>query len=310
MCDPSILIVCTPSIDIITESKKVTDSATFSVNGNVELTPFTRQMTGGSGFNTAKTLATYITHMTSRINVGFCGAVGGNDAFSEKIITEAKKLGIALHLNCSCNPELHSAVCKVNVCGDQRSLDFIGSAGMDMPELFMCQLPTYDMIYITAYAVKQYTASIRRYIESASFSGSIVLNTSSIDALNYIFSHDHTSRLMKLLVSRADFIIGSDPEFQVLDNNCEYRASTLITNGPGPVVVTDTVDHANAHLEVPVVNDIVNCNGAGDALASGFLYGILSGKTMEEAASIGIDLARLVIRRFDNSLTELPLDEM
>ena len=58
------------------------------------------------------------------------------------------------------------------------------------------------------------------------------------------------------------------------------------------------------HVPATVVEQVVDTTGAGDFWAAGFLYGLLSGKSMQESGTIGALLGGAVVACEGTALSE------
>lgn len=83
-------------------------------------------------------------------------------------------------------------------------------------------------------------------------------------------------------------------------HNTSRPRVVLITQGTLPTVVVSSDDPENVRtFPVDRLKDeeIVDTNGAGDAFAGGFLAGIISGKTLDEAVIVGHKLSQISVKQ-------------
>ena len=85
---------------------------------------------------------------------------------------------------------------------------------------------------------------------------------------------------------------------------------TLLGAGPDALIVKRGIEGADVHLvsgEVihgaPFPVEVYNTLGAGDAFASGFIYGNLSGWSWEKSARLGNATGAIVVTRHGCALT-------
>lgn len=110
---------------------------------------------------------------------------------------------------------------------------------------------------------------------------------------------------IRALLSRAHVAIGTEEETvaAAAAADLETAIATLRAAGPETLVIKRgprgaTVIDADRRIDVPAfVVDVLNVLGAGDAFASGFLYGCLQGAPPERAARIGNASGALIVTR-------------
>jgi len=144
-------------------------------------------------------------------------------------------------------------------------------------------------------------AAVHHAVELARESGSRV--AIAINSVNVV-SQNQAGFLA--LIQKGDIIVGDESEFATLlgTKSIEESAKKLndlgitasITAGAkGAYVVDNGTTSFIPSLKVPK-EKIVDTNGAGDAFASGFIYGLANGKTVVEAGQQGGTWAAAVIQ--------------
>lgn len=110
----------------------------------------------------------------------------------------------------------------------------------------------------------------------------------------------------RTLIARADIAIGTEEEVVAATgaDDAQEGAATLLDAGLPALILKRGVDGAvvcrrgDPPVEVaPFRVDVLNVLGAGDAFASGFLYGHVHGWTLEEAARFGNATGAIVVTR-------------
>ena len=71
----------------------------------------------------------------------------------------------------------------------------------------------------------------------------------------------------------------------------------VITDGPNSVILAQ--DHKVIEYPVPKIpqENFIDTNGAGDAFAAGFIYGLVYDKSIEECVKLGCKMAEIIIGR-------------
>jgi len=102
----------------------------------------------------------------------------------------------------------------------------------------------------------------------------------------------------------TDYFLPNDEQLRGLTGaaNLEDAAAALLARGVGCVAVTCGGDGAlvatttGTHRAPAFEVDVVDTTGCGDAFSAGFLTGVLSGRTPEEAAVLGNATAAQVVQ--------------
>jgi ribokinase len=120
-------------------------------------------------------------------------------------------------------------------------------------------------------------------------------------------------RVLKPLINRTSVFMPSQGELQLLTGKNDYRkgAEALLCKGVGVVAVKlggqgcyVTNGKENRLIE-PFKVKVVDTTGAGDAFCAGFLYGLISGKSLYECGRIGNFVASRCIMKI-GARTGLP----
>ena len=106
---------------------------------------------------------------------------------------------------------------------------------------------------------------------------------------------DKRDLILKLL-PKIDVLFGNEYEFDALHLDTNRLTKTICVKTCGKQGVELYMSDNQYHFDVTPVSDIVNTNGAGDAFASGFLTGYLSGKAFDECVKIGHQIAQNVLQ--------------
>lgn len=101
-----------------------------------------------------------------------------------------------------------------------------------------------------------------------------------------------------LLANEAeiDALLGTQQPDEIALKLADYDILAAVTFGADGAHLFDHTARAHVPAQKLAAEDIVDLTGAGDQFAAGFLAGLHQGKSMEEAAQMGIVAASAVIR--------------
>lgn len=271
-----VLVIGAINIDInIQSNKPYTMHDSNVVNRTINI--------GGVGGNIAQNLA----RLGAQVD---CLTILGSDSFSHDIMAQFQKLGIAYNQSFITD---HNSNLYISVLDEQGDL-LIGLNDMKSIDALTPELLATKFDYING------------------FDTIVIDNNLTEEAIRYILQHFHDKFLVMDAVSseKAHKLLGAfDYVNLVKMNNLEYetifkgkpklqnsifdlvdkKLQLLITNHHHKIVL-HTAQKTYKKTPIPCKN-IVSTSGAGDALLSGYLYGLLIQKEPEEALQIGIDLA-------------------
>ncbi len=139
-----------------------------------------------------------------------------------------------------------------------------------------------------------------------------IQNAFSLESPPMIKANSH--RLFALLESgKIDVLFGNESEFEALEalpenlvNDGLVRICVLKKGAQGATVFYKSTSKYSARLDrvgVPAIKcDVLDTTGAGDYFAAGFLFGLSSGKPIDDCGRIGAQLATRVISKFGASV--------
>lgn len=128
-------------------------------------------------------------------------------------------------------------------------------------------------------------------------------NTLTALALSSVFKVNKQKNEIFKLLPKIDILIGNEKEFEALfdENNTihiinklknMHLTSLFTMSGKGAFVV----NKKNViYVPAPLVDNMVDQTGAGDAFAGGFLYGFTHGYSLQDAAKIGSGAAKSIL---------------
>lgn len=244
---------------------------------------------GGSAANTIHGLARL------GIETAFIGHVG-KDKTADFFRQDMLKAGINPLLFSS---ETASGIAHAFVTADgERTFATCLGAAIELSETHLEEklFVGYDYFYIEGYLV-QNKALLKRAIEMASKAGLKV----AIDLASFNVVEEQRDFLNELLNGKIDIVFANEEESKALTGLAPEEALNSIAERCEIAVVKvgkegSLIKHngQTIHIEAIAANAI-DTTGAGDMYASGFLYGISSGLSIDKAGRIGSLLAGNVI---------------
>ncbi|MFD1342679.1 adenosine kinase [Litorisediminicola beolgyonensis] len=112
----------------------------------------------------------------------------------------------------------------------------------------------------------------------------------------------HRDDFLRLIAEELDFVIGNEAEIRALYQEGDLETDLEQVAALCPLVVCTrsgdgvTILREGTRTDVPVEKVVpVDATGAGDQFAAGFLYGLVTGRSMEEAGRMGCIAAGEVI---------------
>ncbi|NDV64150.1 adenosine kinase [Bacteroides sp. 224] len=247
--------------------------------------------TGGAAGNTIHALA------CMGASTGFIGKIG-NDEYGAFFKKSLEKHGIEDKLQLSSLPSgIASAF--ISPDGERTFGTYLGAAAtLKAEELSLEMFKGYTYLYIEGYLVQDHDM-ILRAIELAKEAGlQVCLDMASYNVV------EAEKEFFGLLVNKyvdilfaneeeAKAFTGKEPNeaLDVLAKMCSVAIVKVGAQGSYIRKGTEVV-----HVQAMPVKKVVDTTGAGDCFASGFLYGLTGGYSLEKCAKIGSILAGNVIQ--------------
>jgi ribokinase len=258
---------------------------------------------GGSAANTIYGLARL------GISTGFCGAVG-DDADGKNLLKDFEKVGTdTSRIVVKPKAKTGSVLC-LSDRGGRRSLYVQPGANsqLDLADLDLDYINQADIVHLTSFANdSQFQLSlglIARLDKSVrlSFAPGNIYATKGLNTLSPFLSRTHLlfvnqSELQE--ITQGDIKSGAK---KCLKAGCR---TVVVTLGKGKKIDKTTAvayirDADNEYIIEASDPDLaaeVDTTGAGDAFATGFLYGVVKGKGLAECGRLGDFMAKLCISR-------------
>lgn len=254
------------------------------------------EMSGGSAANTAYGLASL------GGKAGFIGKISA-DRLGEAFNRDLDTVGVKFFPGVTCKTE-DTGRCLIVVTPDgNRTMNtFLGAASLlDAADISKSAVQSAAVVLLEGYLFDKDAAkdAFRTAAEYAHAAGRKVALT-----LSDSFCVDrHRADFLSLVKNDIDILFSNEDELKALyqvksindglhrlREDCEFAAVTR--NEHGSVVIDgDEV----VIIDAEPVDSVVDATGAGDMYASGFLYGFVRGKPIEQCGKIGSMVASEVI---------------
>lgn len=266
---------------------------------------------GGSAANTIYGLAKL------GVNTGFIGVVG-NDTKGKTLVNDFQRVGVDTgQIRIKGGAETGSVLCLSDRLG-RRSLYVSPGANnlLTMDDLDLTYISQARMLHISSFANDRQFQILLELINGlapstkVSFTPGAIYAAKGLKALSPILSRTYTLFVNQNEIHQLtgeDIINGAE---MCLGQGCRIVTVTLgkgmkLTLGKGnsqrAVNATGYIrDAENEYAIEPTSQDIgqeVDATGAGDAFATGFLYGLLNGKGLKECGRLGDIVAQFSITK-------------
>jgi sugar/nucleoside kinase (ribokinase family) len=258
---------------------------------------------GGSAANTIYGLARL------GVSAGFCGAVGDDD-YGRTLLQDFQRVGVdTSQIRIKNGAKTGTVLCLSDQLG-RRSLYVVPSANslLAMDDLNITYINRAGMLHLTSFADE---AQFRVALELVGKLDSSVKLSFAPGALYAAKGLKNLAPILKrsylLFINQSEMqqLTGKDVTAGAeicLKQGCQIVVVTLGTGGK--IKKTNAVgyvrDAEQEYIIEPLRQDIgveVDTTGAGDAFATGFIYGLLKGKGLEECGHLGNLVARFSITK-------------
>ncbi len=244
---------------------------------------------GGSASNTITSLA----HLG--VKTGFIGKIGkdGSGQFYKNDMIER---GVVPNLLEGDLPS-GSAIAFISADGERTFATYLGAAATLAPEDLTAEMfAGYTIFHVEGYLVQSY-ALIEKAMRLAKDAGCYV----SIDLASYNVVEDHHAFMHQLVENYVDIVFANEEESNAFTGKeplealkeiaLKSKVAIVKTGSKGALAMCD-----GQIAEVPAIPvSCIDTNGAGDAFAAGFLYGITQNCSLATCATMGTILAGNVV---------------
>jgi sugar/nucleoside kinase (ribokinase family) len=267
----------------------------------------TTQELGGSSMNAIRTLAAL------GVKTSFAGTVG-HDTYGELIQTRMSALGIASHLQ---KADAHTGLCFILVTPDgERTMNTSLGASCLFDESIVPgkEIEKAQIFHFSGYqwANPGQIRAIKRALEIAKASKTLI----SFDLADPFVVRNCRQEFTSLIQDYADIVFANREESVLLyESTPEVACSRIAETGAIAAIKLGAegalIGRGTERIPIrPVPTHVVDTTGAGDMFASGFLYGLTHGKSLEATGKIAAVLASDVISRLGATVSENALRQV
>jgi sugar/nucleoside kinase (ribokinase family) len=247
------------------------------------------QASGGSAANTIHGLAQL------GVGTGFIGKVG-DDSFGRFFSEDMKTAGIT-PLLLKGHDESGRAMALISKDGERTFATFLGAAiELCADDLQEDLFEGYDYFHIEGYLVQNYEL-IEKAVSIARKKGMVI----SLDLASFNVVEQHKDFLLKMVDQYVDIVFANEDEARAFTGHEPAAALESIsamcklaivkTGKNGSLVKQGHEKHAISAIEA----NCIDTTGAGDLYASGFLYGLATGRSLDICGAMGSLLAGNVV---------------
>lgn len=259
----------------------------------------TKKVTGGSSANTIRALA----HVG--VPAGFIGKVG-HDENGEFYIRNMQSVGIDTHFHYS---ELPSGIASTLISpdGERTFIDYLGAAATLKSEDTTAEiLRGYSYFYVEGYLVQDHDMLLHALQIAKDEHLKVCM-----DMANFNIVAGDLDFFKLLIRDYVDIVFANEQEaqafvggdvMQALDEfgrHCEIAVVKVGAKGSYVRRGGET-----EKIDIVPIDKVADTNGAGDYFAAGFLYGLLSGCTMDKCGKLGSLFSYYVIQNIGTSITD------
>lgn len=244
---------------------------------------------GGSAANTIHGLANL------GVETGFIGKIG-TDEMGKVFHDDMVNAGINAHLSQS-NTPTGRAVALISPDTERTFATYLGAAiELNRHDLSSDLFSQYEIFHIEGYIVQNHSL-LEDTLKLAQMMGLKI----SLDLASYNVVDQHREFLEEMLKEYVDIVFANEDEARSLTGKEPAEALDKLSKLCEIAVVKvgkegSLVKNRNLKFEIGVIPvNSIDTTGAGDLYASGFLYGMVNGYSLDKCGKIGAILAGKVI---------------
>ncbi len=258
---------------------------------------------GGSAANTIHGLA------NMGVETGFIGKIG-RDEMGKVFHDDMVAAGINTHLSQDHNPT-GRAIALISPDTERTFATYLGAAvEMSHQDLDSEIFSQYDIFHIEGYIVQNHALleSALKLAREHKMLISLDMASYNVVAANRDFLEEMLKKYVDIVFANEDearSLTGKEPEEALVElaGLCEVAVVKVGKEGSLVLSLRSLVGSQKYNIDVIPVKS-VDTTGAGDLYASGFLYGMVRGYSLEKCGRIGSILAGKVIENIGPKIDE------
>ena len=262
------------------------------------------ESSGGSAANTIHGLANL------GAQAGYIGKIG-NDTFGEFFSNDMKANGIQPFM-LKTTTDTGRAIALVSTDSERTFATYLGAAiELSDVDLTPEQFADYKYLHIEGYLVQNHALMLKAAELAKANNMKISIDMASFNVVedNLEFLKDYVKKYVDIIFANEEeskAFTGKEPEESLneLAEQCEIAIVKVGSKG-SMVKSNDKIYHVEAFKANPV-----DTTGAGDLYASGFLYGLVNNKPLNECGRIGSLCASKVIEVIGSKMSEKTWEEI
>jgi sugar/nucleoside kinase (ribokinase family) len=248
-----------------------------------------QKASGGSAANTIHGLA----HMG--VKTGFVGMVGDDD-LGKFFFKDMKSKKIKPLLFKSIR-ETGRAVALISPDSERTFATYLGAAvELSTEDLDSNIFAGYDYLYLEGYLVQDHDL-VEKAVRLAKINGMKVC----IDLASYNIVEEHRSFFLELIRNQVDIVFANNQEAEALTGEQPEKAAEIL-GGYADIAIVKTGAEGSLIFADGTLHKIgirpsksIDTTGARDMYASGFLFGLVNGLSLDTCGNIGAILSGRVI---------------
>ncbi|MBI9052393.1 MAG: adenosine kinase [Bacteroidales bacterium] len=262
------------------------------------------QSSGGSAANTIHGLASL------GAPTGYIGKVG-NDSFGEFFSNDMKANGIEPFMLKTAT-DTGRAMALISPDSERTFATYLGAAiELSDSDLAENQFKDYKILHIEGYLVQNHALMLRAAELAKANNMKISIDMASFNVVedNLEFLKDYVKNYVDIIFANeeeAKAFTGKEPE-EALNEIAEQCEIAVVKIGSkGSMVKSE----GNIHMVEPFKANSIDTTGAGDLYASGFLYGMVNKKPLDQCGKIGSLCASKVIQIIGTKMSNSTWDDI
>lgn len=250
-----------------------------------------REASGGSAANTIAGLARL------GITTGFVGAVG-DDAEGRKILQDFRADGVDTKGIVGMKRRTGIVIGFVDRSGERTLYPYPGvNSEISIDDIDFNYMRNTKILHLSSFVDRKQFEIQKKVVKKLPENVKVSFSPG-------IYAEKKLGELLPIIKRSYIIFLNRDEIENLTNKNYKKGSEELIEGDAGIIAVTlgkkgcYVQNKKNSYVIPAYKTKVVDTTGAGDAFAAGFLYGILSGKNLQDSGRLGNYLASCCIRKF------------